>query len=223
MMQIFHFEELPSTQDKVFELFQSKTQAPFVVVADRQTKGRGRLGREWISETGRSLTLSYGCILPTKNLEALSLIVGLGVRDRLHDADVKLKWPNDLMIEEKKVGGILVESRSQGDQAQVAIGVGLNLLSLQSAPYFGINQKVAAEEVAGAIESRLNAFINGGFGPFQREYESVLWNKGQTVTLKIDDEKKEVRILGVSDRGWLKTEHNGELFLSDQGEILVGS
>ena len=138
----FHFESLESTQDKVFELLSKNEEAPIYVTTDLQTKGRGRMQREWKMERGRSMALSLGLRLPPQKMVGLSLVVGLGVVKALGRDDISIKWPNDLMLGEQKVGGILIESHSQGAEAEVAIGIGLNLYDLQMSKYTGIKQNI---------------------------------------------------------------------------------
>lgn len=222
-IQIFQFKDLESTQDKIFELFDQNHSSPFIVVAENQIKGRGRMKREWISEKNKSLTMSMGVQIPSHRLEALSLVIGLAVSDAIANSSLKIKWPNDLMLSDQKVGGILIESRSHGDRAMVSIGIGLNLDDLQTAPYRGIGLRIEVDSLGQKIETRLKLFLDHGFSIFQKEYESKLWRMGENAVLTIDGVENKIRILGVTERGLLKTEQKGELYLSDQGEILAPS
>lgn len=219
----FHFDTLESTQDRVFELLEEGQADLLVVSAENQTRGRGRQGREWISEPGRSLTLSIGFKMEARRLEGLSLLVGLATREAIGMNEIELKWPNDLMLRDQKVGGILIESRSRGPEALVAVGIGVNLFSLQSANYHGLGKKIDSLIVANAFESRFRKFSTTGFAPFREEFEKVLWNRNHLVNLKIDGEVRSVKVLGVNERGHLMTENQGVLELTDQGEILATS
>jgi BirA family biotin operon repressor/biotin-[acetyl-CoA-carboxylase] ligase len=103
-----------------------------VCLAEYQTSGRGRRGRRWLSSlgTGVCLSLAWQFQQPDREISALGLIAGLNVRATLLAAgadDVMLKWPNDLVVGERKLGGILVEMRAEGNgPAHVVIGVGIN-------------------------------------------------------------------------------------------------
>lgn len=105
----------------------------YVCLAERQSKGKGRRGRSWSSPYGKNIYLSLLWEFEggANKLEGLSLAVGIAVADSLKSiglSAVKLKWPNDILIDGKKLGGILVEMA--GDPAglcQVVIGVGLNV------------------------------------------------------------------------------------------------
>jgi len=104
-----------------------------VAATDNQTRGRGRHGRTWQSPPGSGLCLSlaYTFAAQPANLSALTLAIGLGVIDALEDTGVggvQLKWPNDLMADDGKLGGILTESQSQAAGAvTIVTGVGLNV------------------------------------------------------------------------------------------------
>ncbi len=103
-----------------------------VVITDNQTKGRGRQSNKWISIQGRSLTFSiimYPNALPNQ-VNLYSLITGLAIIDCLIEYDIhaQLKWPNDILINGKKVGGTLCESKISGGKIKsIVIGIGLNV------------------------------------------------------------------------------------------------
>jgi len=103
-----------------------------LLVAEHQNAGRGRLGRQWQSQAGASLTFSLGLPLQPTNWSGLSLAVGVSLAESLEPANgnppaLQLKWPNDLWLGGRKLGGILVETANWGDQRYVVIGVGLNV------------------------------------------------------------------------------------------------
>lgn len=223
MLRHFHFESLDSTQDEAFRLAEGGEATPFYVTADEQKKGRGRMKREWVSERGRSLTMSCALEMPASKLLGLSLITGLAVRDALEMPKVQIKWPNDLMLDDSKVGGILVESRSQNSKALVVIGVGLNLLHLQSASYVGINKSLHPQLIANKIIDYIDRFIRLGFSEFRGTFESHLWKLNDQVVFMVDGVKRAVRIRGVSDEGLLQIEDGQGLKLTDQGEISLVS
>ncbi|MEX2153598.1 MAG: biotin--[acetyl-CoA-carboxylase] ligase [Gemmatimonadaceae bacterium] len=126
--------EAESTQDVAHVLAEKGAPAGTLVLADAQRAGRGRLGRSWSSQPGRGAwcTLIERPV-DTKALEVLSIRVGLLVAEALDDlagARIGLKWPNDLMLAGRKLGGILTEARWSGASITwVAIGVGINVLA----------------------------------------------------------------------------------------------
>lgn len=107
---------------------------PCLLVAGHQIRGRGRLGRDWIDEPGRSLLFSFCWEWPVEILEQgvlnPALLAGLAVHRALHGLgahDLILKWPNDVMSGRRKLAGVLVESAPLGDRLRAVIGVGVNV------------------------------------------------------------------------------------------------
>ena len=120
-----------STMDIVHELAAENAPAGTVVLADEQVKGRGRMGRRWHSPRGAGVWLGY-LMRPPQSLEGgvLSLRVGLAVVQALGDLGVsaRLKWPNDVVADDRKLAGILCEARWLKEQTSwVAVGIGMNV------------------------------------------------------------------------------------------------
>jgi len=127
----YQYERVASTMDLIHELAERGAEAGSVVVATEQLQGRGSRGRPWHSPPG-GLWLSALYRPPsTGGLELLSVRVGLAVARALDPhmpTPVRLKWPNDLMLDGRKLGGILCEARWQGEAlGWIAVGVGLNV------------------------------------------------------------------------------------------------
>ena len=115
---------------------------PCLLVAEDQTRGRGRLGRDWVSSMGASLTFSLSLPLAPTQWGGLSLAVGLALAEALDPGPagvggqqlrIVLKWPNDLWLTDgpgcgRKLGGILIETVSVGQRRMCVVGVGLNVL-----------------------------------------------------------------------------------------------
>ncbi len=129
---IQYYPELDSTNTKAWELISENAENGTVVITENQTKGRGRQANKWISTQGKSLTFSiiiYPNALPSQ-INIYSLIAGLAITDCLNTYDIQaqLKWPNDILISGKKVGGILCESKISGGVIKsMVIGIGLNV------------------------------------------------------------------------------------------------
>ena len=126
------FAEVGSTLDVAHRLAEEGASPGTLVLADGQTAGRGRFGRSWRSEANAGIWLTM-IERPTDAvaLEVLPLRVGLAVAaalDPFSGAPVRVKWPNDIYVDDKKVAGILVEARwRDGAPAWIAIGVGINV------------------------------------------------------------------------------------------------
>lgn len=136
--RILRYSELASTNTEAMRLAQAGEPGPVWVVAERQTAGKGRSGRSWIGDFG-NLFASYlfHAKAPVGSVHQLSLVAGVATFDAISalgigkEHGLRLKWPNDILTERAKIGGILIESsvlpRRQGVTA--VIGVGLNVVS----------------------------------------------------------------------------------------------
>ena len=107
---------------------------PSLLVAEHQTQGRGRMGRSWHASPGASLTFSLALPLSLDDWSGLSLVVGCAIADALEPSPtgtprLQLKWPNDLWLDGRKLGGILIETVPAGALRMAIIGVGLNITS----------------------------------------------------------------------------------------------
>lgn len=126
-------DQTSSTNDDVMRLMRETRTSGIVCLAEEQTAGRGRRGREWFSPVGANFYGSLGWIFPEgiAAVEGLSLAVGVAIARALrrYGADgISLKWPNDIMVGEAKLGGVLVELQAESDgPCMIVVGVGLNL------------------------------------------------------------------------------------------------
>jgi BirA family biotin operon repressor/biotin-[acetyl-CoA-carboxylase] ligase len=178
-----------------------------VCIAEFQTAGRGRRGRSWNVPLGGGICLSVGWQFPgmPAELPALTLAVGVVVRrvlERVAGVEIALKWPNDLVFDERKLGGILLEvvAEAQGG-AHVVAGIGLNvalplelLSSLSDWPRGAIDLKTALGRepppravLAGALINDLAklfaAYPERGFGAYRSEWQSADFLRGRAVRL----------------------------------------
>jgi BirA family biotin operon repressor/biotin-[acetyl-CoA-carboxylase] ligase len=123
--------EVTSTLDVLHDLAAQGAPAGTAVLADAQTRGRGRHGRTWSSPAGRGIWLGYLARPPVMEVAALLAVrTGLTVAAALEELgiDAALKWPNDVLVRDRKVAGILCETRWQGPRPSwVAIGLGINV------------------------------------------------------------------------------------------------
>lgn len=210
----FTVEVLPETDSSNSELMRRARAGQHeatLLVAERQTAGRGRMGRVWQSQPGDSLTFSLSVSLQPQDWSGLSLAVGLSLAESLHP-DVGLKWPNDLWFQDRKLGGILVEAASMGGRSQVVVGVGLNIRprpaqGLSTAPAAlsellpGLSASAALLRVALPLVQTLLAFERDGFGALQSRFESRDVLKGRPVHTS---DGQEGLALGVSPVGALR-------------------
>ncbi len=131
--RVIVLDTIDSTNDEAMRLLTEGEPAPFVVIARQQTKGRGRLGRPWLSAPNGNLYLSFG-LRPAVSPAEMPMItpwIGVNLSEllvRYARVASQIKWPNDLQIGERKLGGILTEARLDADLIRdLVIGCGLNL------------------------------------------------------------------------------------------------
>ncbi|GAB5389923.1 MAG: hypothetical protein Alpg2KO_28910 [Alphaproteobacteria bacterium] len=169
--RLHHREQLGSTQDLAREwLTEGAEQAPFVLLADRQTTGRGRHGRQWESPRGNlSMTCAVRPDRPLQDWSGVSLVVGVAVSQVLRaecpalDGRLRLKWPNDLMVDGAKLGGILCEA----EPPHMLIGIGLNIAEAPPVPDrdtvaladLGLNRLPSPQELATGIATALDHWL----------------------------------------------------------------
>jgi len=210
----FTVEVLPEIDSSNTELMRRARQGqtePTLLVAESQTAGRGRMGRIWQSQPGDSLTFSLSLPFAPKDWSGLSLAVGLSLAESLHPG-IRLKWPNDLWWQDRKLGGILIEAASMGGRSQVVIGMGINI---RPRPADGLNTPPAAltegwpEATAPAALARvalplvqmLQTFEQQGFAPLQESFEARDVLRGREVTTS---DGLQGHCLGVSATGALR-------------------
>ena len=223
-----------STNAELVELAGHRSIDGVVCLAETQTAGRGRRGRQWLSPPGASIALSLGRVLdvPPAQVGALSLVVGLAVADALSDAGVRLKWPNDLLLSGRKLGGILVELVSGGSSSTVVVGVGINV-NVSAKSREGIDQPIAnLTEVVdnpshnALVAALINAIIDfsaqfeaNGFSSMKAAWQSFHHFHGEPVRLLIADRIVEGVVVGVEDSGELVLDCDGELLRFSAGEV----
>lgn len=184
-----HHASVGSTNDRALVWARGGAPHGAMVTADLQTAGRGRLGRRWVSPAGEGLYVSV-VLRPAGGWSprwgALGLAVGLGLREGLAGwvPDVKLKWPNDLLVGGRKLVGVLCETRWQGAVPDVVIGFGINVLqrglpaelkatslAMELAEGTCPSRQVVLEAVLVALERVLAGFWTGGFAAIRGGYE----------------------------------------------------
>jgi BirA family biotin operon repressor/biotin-[acetyl-CoA-carboxylase] ligase len=191
----FTVEVLPqiaSTNTELMRRARSGQCEPVLLVAEVQTAGRGRLGRDWQSD-GSSLTFSLGLPLEMADWSGLSLAVGVSVATSLHPA-LQLKWPNDIWLQQRKLAGILIETASIGTLRYAVIGVGVNItpreaLGLATAPAWlqevlaGIDAPETLLRLAAPLVQAIKQFEAQGLAPFLEAFHARDALAGRYVSL----------------------------------------
>lgn len=221
--RIEHHESLDSTNRFAIELLDSQPELPALVVADEQTAGRGRGGNNWWSPSG---ALLFSVVLKrtetAAELPPYSLAAGLAVRDALQkqslaDVRFKVKWPNDVYLEDRKICGILVEiPPHHRDTLVIGIGVNLNN-SVMDAPADLQQRLTSMLDVHGHtfcrtttlsdIVSRVIQSVQAGnFADLPERWQPHCWLTGKRVSIQQGDMITTGQCKGISDGGALLLE-----------------
>ncbi len=231
-------QQLDSTNSHLLK--QTPSEKICVCLAETQTMGRGRYGRSWLSPKGCSIYLSLAHLMNKEisKLSGFSLMVGIILAETLQTycADqITVKWPNDLLVNEKKLSGILIEISTQNNGCcRVVTGIGVNVAmsvaQLDTIPQPAISLKqcnpvkrlsrnnIIADLLVNLLQA-IDRFTKSGFAIFRTRWnERDLW-LNQLVELQIGNKSISGIHRGVDKFGALLLEHQGKLSSWNSGEV----
>ena len=244
-LRVVCLEEVDSTNDEAARLLADGHPAPFVVLARRQTRGRGRLGRAWHSADNGNLYASFAFRprLAPGLMQTFTLWMGVNVCELVANfcgAQPGLKWPNDLLFAGRKAGGMLTEARIDADQIRdLVFGLGLNINSPASAwPGELARRAISLAEHVQAPQD-LNRFTAALIGRVLLAYESFvdgdyagkfadLWHRydvlrGKPIILLEGTRRHAGTALGIDDEGaLLLRDERGKTHRFRAGEVTLG-
>jgi BirA family biotin operon repressor/biotin-[acetyl-CoA-carboxylase] ligase len=236
----FFFDTIDSTNSKALQMASLENVGEgSVVVANYQQKGRGQRGNEWQSNANENLLMSlilYPSFLPPKKIFLLNQVIALAVYDVVAaycNQKINIKWPNDIMMNDKKIAGILIENSFRGDElANSVAGVGLNVnqrvfdnfnllatsLSIASTKNYEIIE--VARTLQNKIEFWYSTLKHGNFQLIDEFYHGRLYRLNEFSKFKINNETVLGTIRGVAESGKLLFEkENREILKLDNKEI----
>lgn len=233
-------DEIGSTNDYAKTIASSEAEGT-VILANTQTRGKGRLGRSW--EAGINTDIAMTIILkPDTDIltaQRLTLIGGLAVSKAIKEAageQAQIKWPNDIVLNNKKICGILAETSIQaGKLGYCILGIGINVnsndftgeLETKAGSLCSETEKqFPREEIITKVIEELNIYypeyMQDGFSPFIEEYESLCLNIGRQVRLIDGNTERTGFCEGVTNTGELIIkDKNGEKYSVSAGEVSV--
>ncbi|WP_100010813.1 biotin--[acetyl-CoA-carboxylase] ligase [Lentibacillus sediminis] len=229
---LLHKETVASTQLIAHEKARENTVHGTVVIADEQTKGKGRMDRSWHSAKGKGIWMSIilrPSISPSLAPQ-LTLMTATVLADVLHKHTGKnpqIKWPNDILFNGKKIAGILTEMQAEQDQIQyLVIGIGLNVnhssaelpaelegrassLKLETGKNWQIQSLI--QEILTTFEQAFDLYMEKGFRDVKQKWESYGYKVGRTISIKTMRDHWKGTFLGIAEDGaLLATDKNGE-------------
>ncbi|MGB0895234.1 MAG: bifunctional biotin--[acetyl-CoA-carboxylase] ligase/biotin operon repressor BirA [Parashewanella sp.] len=235
----FYFDEIDSTNSFMLK-HADDLRSGDICIAEYQSSGRGRRGRNWVSPYASHLYCSLLWRFQKGMAQAmgLSLVVGCSLAKVLQDQGVKnvsVKWPNDVYLDGKKLAGILVEMTGQADgECQLVIGIGVNLsmplaqAELIDQPWSDLSQQLPnktqfAVKLHQQLVDDLKQFEQQGLLPFINYWQQVDLYYGKPIQLLMADNSVTGICQGIDDQGALLLEVDGEVKSFVGGEISVRS
>jgi len=234
-----HFATLPSTNTwakKHSHMFDKR--ALTLITADEQTEGRGRFDRTWVSPANMNIYATFCFTVPPHYAIAnIPQVLALTVANVLENKGfaIHLKWPNDILIKGKKVGGILCETTYSQNSVEIVLGIGLNInmpkefldnidrpatsLKSESGKEYNIEDIIAT--LYNTFSEDLSTFLINGFAPFLRPFRSKMSQIiGEHITFDNDKNMWEGVFHCINDDGSITIElSSGELKAFYAGEI----
>ena len=238
---IVHYEEIDSTNVEARRLSQGGAKSGLVVLAEKQTAGRGRRGRTWESPKGENLYFSV-LLKPeirTGQASMLTIVMAYSVARVFEEIGlpVQIKWPNDLILSKKKVCGILTEMHLEGCEIEdVVVGVGINvntthfpeeLLDKATSIYLETdrctNREELLQKVLAEFQIQYDMFLRIGDLSFIKDsYNQMLVNTNQEVMILEPNSEYQGIALGINDVGELLVrKSNGGIEKVFSGEVSV--
>lgn len=236
----FWYPALASTQDAARRLIDTApADRRIVVVADVQTAGRGRQGRTWSAPAGAALLMSvvfrelHAQPLPWRWTCTASLALVEAIDATAPGLAPAIKWPNDVMLAEAKVAGVLAETTWNGRELIAIVGIGVNVRTSQadldalgvrasSLASAGASQSVTRADLFRVLVARLDHWSSQPWPAVRTAWSARLWGRGQRVALNETDGPREVVVLGVDDDGALRVRlGDGSEYRTLTGELIA--
>jgi len=235
-----HFHCIDSTNKEAMRQLETGVASGTIIIADEQSAGRGRLGRTWHT-VGDSLAMSILLRpdLPPHQVPQLSLVTAVALHHALLNdcADIRIKWPNDLLIHGAKVSGILTEMRAKPHHVEgVVIGLGVNLSApkmgwpddiqqsvtdLQSHALKPIHREACAARILQSFNQFYDIYLNQGFAPIRTAWWQAHVASGQKVRVFNGKDYIEGIAMDLAADGALLLDVDGHLQRIMAGEVFL--
>ena len=231
--RIILFDAIGSTNTAALSSATAGAGGEALIIADEQSSGKGRKGRRWLSSRGKSLTFSL-LLSPARAAEGLTAIMALAVVEALGHfvSGLAIKWPNDIYLKGRKLGGILAESRDE----HVVLGLGLNInqtvrelpteiadeaISMRIASRKEFDRGIVLCRLLEEFERLYDRLQETGFAPFRGEIERRLLYRGEAVVIDGGGTPLEGRMLGITNEGFLRLDVDGSERIFSSGDLTL--
>ena len=226
--KVFEFSVLPSTQMKAVELLEAGESLPFSVIANAQSNGVGRLGRNWFSPYG-GIYISWAAEAKIFDAEPMAIAIAVcRAISGFTGKDAVIKWPNDIMIDGKKLAGIL----AQKIDGNVITGIGINTFDSDAISKYAESKMVSISlssrqrrefivRIFEEIEPIWKKYQKLGFAAFVEQFISLSFPQGTKFRVSKNDINFLGTFVGITEKGELLLEVNGETEKFRAGEISI--
>jgi BirA family biotin operon repressor/biotin-[acetyl-CoA-carboxylase] ligase len=238
----YYFKEIDSTNNYAKTLAADGHPEGTVVIAESQSSGRGRRGRQWYSDSGQGIFLSLILRppLPVNELSRINMAIALAIVDALQEVGIKsgIKWPNDILIKDRKIAGILTEAITDMDGIEFIVsGIGLNVNTLiedfpaELRPIVTSVREEAGRMVSRVhllqilllkLEQRYQQLISGAFTEILEQVRTWSLVIGRDITIKQLGGITEGRAIDIDNNGFLLVrDGQGNIHHLMSGEVLL--
>ncbi|MGC8863396.1 MAG: biotin--[acetyl-CoA-carboxylase] ligase [Armatimonadota bacterium] len=217
-IRIHHFNTVTSTNDVALDMARVGAPEGSIVLARSQSAGRGRQGRAWLDEPGACVLMSaiVRPALPQERVYEISFVASAavaGILESRFGLEPALKWPNDVLVHGRKIGGILIEAQSTG---AVVIGIGLNVNQRHFPPQIKDTATSVAIETGSTYDTvavgecaaqvlmeQYRDYLKRGFEEILSHWRKYMWGVGREASVETDGRNIRGTILGVDSSGAL--------------------
>ena len=233
-----YYPRLASTNDEAWELIAENVPNGSLIITDNQFKGRGRFGNKWISAPSMGLTFSL-ILYDLKNLHKLPFMIGVSVCEALKEFNfkLKLKWPNDIILNDKKIGGILCELKKINNVKTIVVGIGMNInekaddfpdnlrkkaISLSMVSNITYQRERVLAKILNHFEKNLDLLKKKNLELFKK-WESFCNHINKEVTFHNNNVNVVGRFLKISDRGSAIIKVNNKEIVFSSGIVEINN
>ena len=238
--KVILFKTIDSTNNEAQRIIENKNiDSPIWIISESQKNGRGRSNNLWISKKGNFFgTLIIPIVWDLNILPILSCVVALSVHESIlnfctNREDLKIKWPNDILFQDKKISGILIENQISKKEKFSIIGIGVNInssptdLNYQTIYLNGIsaNKKITSMDFFNVLKEKIHNNINrfdlSSLNYFIKEISSKSWKIGEEIYFIDTGITKKNIFKGLSKNYEIILDINGEISILSSGEIAI--
>ncbi|WP_353270260.1 biotin--[acetyl-CoA-carboxylase] ligase [Wolbachia endosymbiont (group A) of Myopa testacea] len=229
---IHHYKEVSSTNEEALDLIERGISNETIIIADKQTEGRGRTGKSWISPEGNLyVSLIINQETDVSKLTELTFVTALAVGNTLlsfmNDSNIQYKWPNDVLVDSKKISGILLERKSNSNWLIIGIGINVNHAPLPGTTCISnYDESVSNMDLSKELIINFNKlrkqWLFDGFYAIREMWLKKAFKMNEQISVKLADKLYEGIFADIDKSGKLVLQQkDGSLIYFDAGELFI--